>query len=74
MFLKPTRRIKTSSRDKQWITPRVKHCINKRRRLFKKAKDRNSRVAWELYAAAADREYTRALKNAKEDYYSNLYD
>jgi hypothetical protein len=69
----PVKRIKITSRDKQWITPFVKHCINKRHRLFKKAKISNSRVSWELYNTA-DKEYTRAISTAKQEYYSHLYE
>ena len=42
----PSKIIKFSNRDKSWVTPKIKHEIRKRNRLYRKAKRSRSCVNW----------------------------
>ena len=68
----PFKRLKINARDKSWVTPLVKHCINKRKRLYKKALHDNSQEAWDSFNNA-DYEYSHSIRKAKSDYFQHLF-
>lgn len=69
----PLKRTRVKARDKPWITQYIRHCMNVRRRLYRKAKLINDRYSWERFHNA-DTEYFKAIHVAKNEYFSNLYD
>ena len=64
-------RIRIRSRDKPWFKNNLKHLINNRHRLYKRAKLTNSAEAWEIYKESENL-CRNAFKQARMDYYNSL--
>jgi hypothetical protein len=66
-------RCRVRSNDKPWFRNHLKHLVNVRHRLFKKAKVRNRAEDWAQYRQAAQ-QCVEALNNAREEYCNSLVD
>jgi hypothetical protein len=66
------RRIKVTGKDKSWIIQRLKNCIQRRHRSFKKAKLFNTPLLWQKCTDLSV-ECNNIIKDAKRDYFTNLF-
>ena len=69
----PYREIKLSSVSLHWISAQIRHKMNRRFKLFKRAKSSNDPVLWSDYKIIRN-EVTNDVRMAKCNYYKGLFD
>ena len=67
----PNKTIKTTNRDKPWVTKEIKREIRKRNNLYQKAKNSKTVYDWAVFKRQRNR-VTLAIRKAKESHLDNL--
>ena len=69
----PWKQVKIRSTSAPWISDEIRYKMNRRYKLFKKAVNTKCPILWQEYKRARN-EVTSALRIAKANYFSNMFD